>query len=181
MLIHLFSSRTRTKLLTLFLKSPQKASYVRELERKIRERINSIRRELANLTRLGLISPYKKQRKKYFQVNRDFVLFRELRDLILKAETLSQGRLARQIKDLGSLKLVILTKSFLQPESKEVDLLLVGKVKRKKLEKFIKHLERQRGREINFTVLDQEEFEERKRLKDGFLEKILGNEYMRIL
>lgn len=180
MLNHLFSSRTRTKLLTLFLKNPQKAFYVRELERKIHERINSVRRELANLAKLGLISPYKKQRKKYFQVNCDFVLFRELRDLILKAETLSQGKLAKQIGQLGKVKLAVLTKSFLQPESKEVDLLLVGNIKRNKLEKFIKYLGKQRGREINFTVLDRGEFEDRKRLKDGFLEKILENEYMKI-
>ncbi len=185
MLNHLFSSKTRVKLLTLFLKNPQKAYYVRELTRKIQERINSVRRELENLTKLGLISTLssksKKQRKKYYQVNDSFILFEELRSLILKAEILSPTKLRKQIEKLGRIKLAMLTKSILQPASREVDLLLVGKISRPRLDKFIKKFQRDQAREINYTVMDRGEFEDRKRLKDGFLEKILANEYMKIV
>ena len=46
MLEHLFGSRTRVKLLKIFLSNPDKDYFVRELTRKIKERINSARREL---------------------------------------------------------------------------------------------------------------------------------------
>lgn len=181
MLDHLFASKTRIKLLTLFLKNPKAAFYVRELERKVGERINSIRRELDNLNKLGLISPTKKQRKKFYQVNEKFILFEELRNLILKAEILSPTRLKKQIEKLGKIKLGLLTKFILQPKSDEVDFLLVGKISRPKLLAFISKFQKEYGREINYTVMEGGEFDDRKRLKDAFLEKILANEYLKII
>ena len=55
MLEQIFGSRTRTKLLKLFLTNPQQAFYIRELTRVIDTQINSVRRELTNLEDCGLI------------------------------------------------------------------------------------------------------------------------------
>lgn len=51
----LFGSKTRVKLLHLFLNNPNRAFYVREITRKIDEQINSVRRELANMLGVGII------------------------------------------------------------------------------------------------------------------------------
>ena len=51
----LFGSKTRVKLLHLFLNNPNRAFYVREITRKIDEQINSVRRELANMLNIGII------------------------------------------------------------------------------------------------------------------------------
>ena len=42
----LFGSKTRVKLLYLFLNNPGRAFYVREITRRVDEQINSVRREL---------------------------------------------------------------------------------------------------------------------------------------
>src|SRR3990167_11160821 len=55
MLEQLFGSRTRIKLLKIFLAQPTQLFFVRELTRAIGERINSVRREIANLIRLGVV------------------------------------------------------------------------------------------------------------------------------
>ena len=55
MLEQLFGSRTRTKLLRLFLMHPERAFYIRELTRLIDTQINSVRRELQNLQSGGVI------------------------------------------------------------------------------------------------------------------------------
>ncbi|MEK7103207.1 MAG: hypothetical protein AAB870_02575 [Patescibacteria group bacterium] len=55
MLEQIFGSRTRTKLLKLFLTNPRQAFYIRELTRVIDTQINSVRRELTNLEDCGLI------------------------------------------------------------------------------------------------------------------------------
>ena len=47
----LFGSKTRVKLLGLFMNNPERSFYVREITRNIGEQINSVRRELANLVR----------------------------------------------------------------------------------------------------------------------------------
>ena len=51
MIDSLFGSKTRVKLLHLFLNNPGKAFYVREITRLVDEQINSVRRELANIGR----------------------------------------------------------------------------------------------------------------------------------
>ncbi len=55
MLEQLFGSRTRTKLLKLFLTNPDEAFFIRELTRKIDTQINSVRRELKNLLDAGVL------------------------------------------------------------------------------------------------------------------------------
>ena len=51
----LFGSKTRVKLLHLFLNNPGQPFYVREITRKIDEQINSVRRELSNMLEVGII------------------------------------------------------------------------------------------------------------------------------
>lgn len=55
MLEQLFGSKTRSRLLKIFLLNPQKAFFIRELTRIIDTQINSVRRELDNLLRCGII------------------------------------------------------------------------------------------------------------------------------
>ena len=49
MLEHLFGSKTRVRLLRLFLHHPEEAFFVRELARKTHFQMNAVRRELENL------------------------------------------------------------------------------------------------------------------------------------
>ena len=51
----LFGSKTRVKLLHLFLNNPGKSFYVREITRLIGEQINSVRRELSNMLDAGVL------------------------------------------------------------------------------------------------------------------------------
>lgn len=181
MLKHLFGSKTRVKLLSLFLANPQKVYYVRELTRKLDERINSIRRELDNLLKLGLLESKRKKRKKYFKVNSEFILFSELRALILKEKTAPASSLTKQIKTIGNIKYALLSGKFVQPITGEVDLFLVGNVNRRKLNKLIKTIEKNYGQEINYTIMTTNEFKYRKDLKDKFLEEILNKKHLIII
>jgi len=58
MMEKLFTSRTRVKLLTLFLIESKKEFYVKELQRRIKENVTSVRRELENLKKLGFANEY---------------------------------------------------------------------------------------------------------------------------
>lgn len=55
MLEQLFGSKTRSRLLKIFLMNPEKAFFIRELTRMIDTQINSVRRELDNLSHCGII------------------------------------------------------------------------------------------------------------------------------
>ena len=90
MLEQLFGSRTRTKLMYLFLENPENIFFVREITRAIGERINSVRRELDNLERFGLIKSKTDNQKRYYGADKNFVLFNELKTLIDKSKLLAE-------------------------------------------------------------------------------------------
>lgn len=196
MLEQLFGSRTRTKLLRLFLMHPEKAFYIRELTRLIDTQINSVRRELQNLMEGGVIkdgaesaathtdassggakkkarSPSEKQPKKYFTANSDFILYDELRSLFAKSPRLLQNALEHELDHLGTIDLVVLTGFFVDREDTPIDLLIVGNVLRLRLAKLVHRFEKEIEREINYTTMTTDEFLYRKSVIDRFLFSIL--------
>ena len=78
MLKRLFTSNTRIKLLTIFLMNLDQEFFIRELTRKLDEQINSVRRELDNLKKMGFLRSKTKNRKKYYYVNKNFVILFDL-------------------------------------------------------------------------------------------------------
>lgn len=193
MLEQIFGSKTRTRLLKLFLLNPEKVFFIRELTRLIDTQINSVRRELQNLVQCKVIQEArveekdenqegvlpKKQKvseklaKKYFQANENYTLFRELRMLFLRGPFLHQDDLVRDILALEHLDMAILSGFFVENDDSHVDLLIVGSVNRQKLTKIIHGFEKIFEKEINFTTLTKEEYLYRHSLSDRFLFSIL--------
>lgn len=176
MLEQLFGSQTRTKLLRLFFIENNKSFFVREITRSINERINSVRRELENLEKLGLLKSETKYYKKYYSLNNDFILIDELRKLVLKSRILLEKEYAKKFKDVVGIKYLALTGTFVDLKSETItDILIVGKINKEKIEKVINKLSEEFISEINYTIMDIKEFEYRKKMADKFLYNILKN------
>ncbi len=187
MLEHLFGSRTRVKLLSLFLRNPDEAIFVRELTRRVSTQINAVRREIKNLVDLGLIEEIvteeklekgKKSsatKKKYYRVNPNFKLLNEITALILRAQVMLGGRLDQAILELGDVRHLSLHGVFLGKQgSAPVDLFVVAdRLPMIKLKALVHEAEKQLGFEINFTVMTNEEYRYRKDMTDRFLYTIL--------
>lgn len=191
MLTQLFGSTARTKILKLFLFHPEERYYIRQVARELDIQVNSARRELENLKDFGLLisgkeeedpslSPEEKKQKnyqeKYYRTNKDFVLFQELRALMAKAQVLYKKDFIRNIRSIGSPHLVVLSGLFVNNDKSEVDLLIVGKIDKKKVKKVIENLEKDLGRELNYTLMSHSEFKYRRDITDIFLFNILEHE-----
>jgi len=74
---------------------------------------------------------------------------------------------------LGSPKLFILTGVFINNHHSPTDMLIVGRINKDRLAKVVKELEKEMGRQINFTLMDTKEFKYRKDITDVFLYSIL--------
>lgn len=173
MLKHLFTSNTRVKLLTLFLLNPDGEYFIRELTRRLDEQINSIRRELDNLRRIGLLKSKVKNRKKYYTVNKKFFIFNELKSILVKAMS-SQDSISKRISECGEVEVLILSGIFVDKES-SVDLMLVGdKVDREKLEDYLNN-ELDVKRSVRFSILPKSDFLYRLKCKDKFLHDIIND------
>lgn len=165
MLKHLFTSKARTKLLTIFLLKPDGEYFVRELTRELDEQINSVRRELDNLKKLGLLKSRAKNRHKYYSINKNFVLFKELRRIIIKANP-AVDTVVRNIQKMGRVDFLLVSGVLLQKES-PVDLLVAGDIDKETLEKYLDSLENQEP--IKFSVLKSEDFLYRLKCQDKFI------------
>ena len=174
MIEQLFGSRTRVKLLRLFLSQPEKSHYVRELTRIVDERINSVRRELDNLSTMGLLESEFRDKKKYYLVKKNFGLYHELRSLILKSHVLHEGNLVEDIKRIGSIDYLLLTGQFVGVKNIATDILVVGKPDRKRLTAVVQKFEEDFERELRYTVMNPDEFRYRKEIGDTFLMDILA-------
>lgn len=138
---------------------------MRELTRDLDEQINSVRRELDNLKKMGLLKSRAKSRRKYFTVNTNHILYRDLRNLIIKA-TNSSENLIKNIAKMGTVDFLLVSGAFLK-KSGPVDLLLVGEVNREDLEKFLDTLETEEP--IKFSILTTEDFVYRVKCRDQFI------------
>ena len=165
MLKHLFTSKARVKLLTIFLLKPDGEYFVRELTRELDEQINSVRRELDNLKKLGLLKSRAKNRHKFYSVNKDFVLFKELRRIIVKANP-EIDAVVKNIQKMGQVDFILVSGVLLQKES-PVDLLVAGEVNKEALEKYLDSLENQEP--IKFSVLKSDDFLYRLKCQDKFI------------
>ncbi len=177
MLEQLFSSKTRVKILTVYMTDPNREYYVRELTRKLNERVNSVRRELINLARVGILVGTSRDRKKYYKINKENIIFPDLRNLVLKARLVPRDKFIRKIKALGRVKYAILTGVFTGIDNK-VDMLIIGDISRPRLDKFMKVLKQDQGQDLNYTVMTSKEFKYRRDLDDRFLSSIFSNKYL---
>jgi predicted nucleotidyltransferase len=62
-----------------------------------------------------------------------------------------------------------------QDATSDIDILVIGDPREELLVQAVQKLERQLGREINYTVLTPKEFETRRTRKDAFLESVWHN------
>ncbi len=167
----LFSSQTRVKLLATFLLHPESEYFIRELTRLLGEQINSIRRELENLRKIGLVKARHRNRKKYYKVDTEFPLYADLRNLFSK-EIQSESPVIASLKSLPNIQLVLLAGSFTGTESK-VDLLVVGSVKKELIEALL--LQDPELKNVKYSIFPEADFLYRVSLHDRFILEILDD------
>lgn len=174
----LFSSKLRTKLLDVFLSSPNARFYIRELERKIKEEAKNVSRELKNLEALGLLISEKQGNLKYYSVNENFFLYAELKAIIFKT-TGVHGLLKEALERLKGIETAFIYGTYAtgkESESSDVDIMVIGKPDLTELNEVISDLEEKLNREINYMCFDQEEFKERRKAGDAFINEVLSGE-----
>ena len=184
----LFGSKTRVKLLHLFLNNPGQSFFVREITRKIDEQINSVRRELSNMLEVGIITSDSADNKLYYQVNQRYDYYVPLRAIfsdgasdanVINVEPVDSSleKYASEIRDISGLRLAIFCGVLVKGSSTAVDVLLVGNIAPAKTKALIAGIEKSEGREINYSVLPYDEFYYRLSVRDRFITEIINGKH----
>ncbi len=175
MLERFFTSKTRVKILTLFILNPNRELHIREIVRLIQENINAVRRELSNLEETGLLKSNKKGNLKQYTLNKKMPLYEELASMILKTEGVAKI-LKEHLNELGSIQSAFIYGSFANNTAQadsDIDVFIIGSINEKKLITALHNLEKQLSREINYILFTPQEFIMRKRKKDPFVNNVL--------
>lgn len=174
MLKTLFGSGTRVKLLKRFLLHPEREFYVRELTRMLDEQINGVRRELANLKKIGLLRMRSRDRKKFYFVNKEFIFYTELRDIFLKS-VFDKDDLSATLQELGQVDFMLLSGVLAGNKNSQVDLLVVGDIDQDSLAQFIDNLSRDQ-QQIRYSLMSTENFLYRYEYQDAFVHGLLNDQ-----
>jgi hypothetical protein len=167
----IFSSQARVKILNAFLLAEEgQEFFIRELTRILDEQINSIRRELENLKKIGFLKSKTKNRKKYYFINTDFIIYDELKSIFQKC-SIADNDITKKLLRTGKIELLILSGIFVGKEG-GIDIFLIGDIDRSKLNKYIAK-ELKFEREIRYSVFSAEEFFYRVECRDKFVTDIL--------
>lgn len=204
----IFDSPAKVRLFKLFLRNPDEYYSLSEVATKTQADRRVVKKQIDTLEKVGFFrkkivkkksakgatkkSNAKGKKKKpvsgekkpgvYFSVSPRFVFYDELRSLILKSSPASLDKFSAQIKELGRIKLAVLSGVFVNNSNSRVDLFLVGdNVNFRKLSGFLRRVEAEVGRPINYSILTTKDFSYRYGMFDRFILDILEGQHKKVI
>ena len=170
-------SKARQRLLVYYFTNPAARHHLRDLAGRLNIDPSNLSRELRRLENDGLFRSEVSGRQKYFRLNPEYPLFKEVRSIVAKTVG-AVPLLSQSLKAIEGIEEAYLFGSFArnqQDAASDIDVLVIGAPGGEALAEAMRKLERRLGREVNYTVLSRNEFESRHSRKDAFLESVWQN------
>lgn len=170
-LAKLFGGQARVKIMRLFLLNESTSFDIEDVVS--RSRVNKVnaRKEINALSSMGFIksknitkenSRGTKKKVVGWSLNTLFPYLPSVRDLLIDPNLLLKDDIPQRFKQVGKLKLLIVSGVFIGNSESRVDIMMVGdKIKKTALVQAIKMLEAEIGKELDYVVFNTEEFKYR--------------------
>lgn len=170
----LFGSSVRVKIIRLFLLNPETLFSLKEISRRAKVNPLSARREILLLKGIDFIKQNKKKKNQGLKLNNFFPLLNPLKNLVLNTAPFNKEKLAKMLNLTGKMKLIVLAGIFIQSEDSKVDVLLVGdSIRKGNLERILRKIESEIGKELIYAVFETKDFLYRFGMYDRFIRDIL--------
>lgn len=170
----LFRSKAEVKIIRLFLNNPEDKYSASDIALKSKTDSATVRKEMANLEKTGLVIMTKKNQKAIYQLNINFLLLEELKRLFFKANPSSTDRIRDMVAKIGQVRLVLISGALINSDRGRVDILIVGEhLNKTRLTNFLTELEAEVGKSIRYVCMGSDEFKYRKDMFDKFVIDIL--------
>lgn len=185
----LFGSKTRVKLLHLFLNNPDTSFYVREITRLVDEQINSVRRELSNMLNVGVILSENADNKLYYRVNKKYEYYAPFRGIFSdeaiiaqpdtgsKSQQAASPAWAKLLEQDGDVRVAVAAGALVPGSASAIDLLVVSDKNHPAITKIIHSVEAKVGRDLNYSLMTYDDFYYRLSVRDKFITSILGGKH----
>jgi predicted nucleotidyltransferase len=176
MLSTLFSSRVREKVLAAFFLSPGEGHNAWELARSLGENYSAVWKELVLLERVGILTSEQKGKTKDYYIDKSCPIEPELRSIVLKTEGAGEV-IKEKLQEVGRVKDAFIYGSYASGEAdsrSDLDLMIIGEINLDQLASVISDLEKELKLPINYVIYSEEEWIEKKEVKDPFWENALS-------
>ena len=190
----LFGSMIRVKLMKYFLLNQENPLSIDDLADRLRVKPKVIKPELIELAKVGMIKSKsvikvtlrgKKTVKKKLQgyvANKEFSMSEPLRNLLIDAAGMHIPDLLPRFAKIGKVGLFIVSGIFLHDNDRTMDMMIVGdRLNRKLIEKRIKELEAEIGKELRYAIFENEEFLYRLNMYDKLLRDVLDYPHEKLI
>lgn len=177
----LLDSKTENSVLTFFLLAPPRSFGTKELSKRLRMPAQKLTSAINKLTKTGHVKSFSKRGIKYYILNDRKDDLNSLKRALTRNKTRYQDELMTSIKKTGQLKAAFLSGLFTGSPELPVDLLLVGKVNLNKLHKFLGDCKKMIGQEINYSIMSEGEFRQRRDTFDRFIKDIFDYRHVVVI
>lgn len=172
MLIKLFGSAARVKLLRLFLFNPRHSFTIPLAALRARVREADARAEIQLFLRLGILERSARSKAVRYGINSSSPYIVALQNLLLNTPSRA-GEMYQRVRGVGTLKLVVVAGIFANDWDGRLDLLIVGdRIRESKLLSRIKLLESEIGKEVRYASLTTDDFFYRLNMNDRLIRDV---------
>lgn len=172
----LFRSGTLVLVLKLLFWDSNKEYHLAAISEMIGVSASTVHKELNTAHTLGLVTRTPKGSLVLYGINKNSVIYGDLRKIFLKLELADELIAKEMMRD--DIKYALIFGSFAkgtETEASDVDLLVIGNIQHDAVYRMIAKLEARIGREINVIVWTEDEFKEKSKQKVSLLQNIAKN------
>ena len=194
----IFSGEERVKVMRLFLFNPEMLFSLDQIVDKTKISAKMAKEEIDILEKSGMIKDRKtvqtvgvKKRGKTLEIKKkiscwhldpSFEYLMPLQNLLINTRPLRKEEILKRLSNVGKLKMVIVSGVFIQNQDSRVDLLIVGdNLKRGSIDRVVKLMEAEIGKELVFASFETADFHYRLGMYDKLIRDILDYPHQKLL
>lgn len=190
-LAKLFGGQARVKIMRLFLLNNEATFEIDDVTSRSRVTKANARKEVNALSAMGFVKAKTvthegargaKKKVPAWQLNPSFPYINSIRDLLVDPSLLLREDLSGRFKQVGKIKLMIVSGIFIGSDKSRADILIVGdKLKKNVIQQIVKGLESEIGKELDYVVLESDEFKYRVDMYDKLVCDIIDLPHERLI
>ena len=187
----LFGGMARIKVMRHFLMNPDTKFTSEDLCDRTKISSVNLRKEIAVLKKAGLIKDINfsiegargnMKKVKGYVFDTTFPYKEKLSELILEPGTFNKNSFVQTFKKIGRVRLLIISGVLTGSSESRVDILVVGKnLDEKKLDKVVREIESEIGRELVYASFEVEDFNYRMNMYDKLIADVLDFPHERLI
>ena len=176
-------TKNQALILEIFFYNTEKSYFFRQLSRILKKAPGNFQRDINTLVKEGILKSYYQANSRFFELNKEYLLYNELKSIFYKTSGI-QGVLKKMLKKIEGIEEAFIYGSFAQGKEKitsDIDIFIIGTINEDEFIDAIGRLEKKIGREINYTLMPEKEFQKKIKAKDSFLANIFHTKRIKLI